>query len=232
MNSYKNILSILAVGLASAGSLQNLHAQEADYWPVQIGIEGGTTGLGGSVGWRFSDHLGVHGGINYFSYSHDEEIEGINYDAKLKLLSEPLTLDWYPWKERSFRVSIGALFNQNRLSGQGFGNPADTVEIGGDPYGWAAVGPLTIKIKHEPVAPYLSIGGNLFYFDDAHRWAFTGEIGVFYTGDASVELSRNTGAVPLPGIDPSLEREEREIEDEANDFPIWPVVKVGISFSF
>ena len=38
-------------------------------------------------------------------------------------MSEPFTFDIYPWKEHSFRISVGLQFNQNQLTGT-----ADTPE--------------------------------------------------------------------------------------------------------
>jgi hypothetical protein len=46
----------------------NAHANEAQEersYPISINAEVGTTGIGGTVGWRFHDHFGVRGGMHY-----------------------------------------------------------------------------------------------------------------------------------------------------------------------
>jgi len=43
-------------------------ATPAEINPYSIGVEAGTTGIGGNLGWRFSDYLGVETGFDYFNY--------------------------------------------------------------------------------------------------------------------------------------------------------------------
>src|SRR6187402_3090167 len=64
------------------------------YRPLTLGVEAGTTGVGGSLGWRLADHWGVRSGFDYFQFSeNDVDIKSLTYSAKLQLKSEPLTLD-------------------------------------------------------------------------------------------------------------------------------------------
>ena len=87
------------------------------YQPFTVGVEAGTTGAGGGANWRFSNHLGVGGAFDYLSYSYNGKVEDGNFNVRLRLMSEPLTLNLYPWKNHSFRISAGLLFNQNQLTG-------------------------------------------------------------------------------------------------------------------
>ena len=80
------------------------------------------------------------------------------------------------------------------------------------------------------VAPYLSIGGNLLYFDDAHRWALGGELGVAYAGDTTVSLTR-TGP-PSALIDAAVSREQHRAQDWVNQFNWIPVVRLMVTYSF
>jgi hypothetical protein len=188
-----------------------------DYRPVTLGIEAGTTGLGGSLSWRFADHWGVRSGIDYLEYSDSGfPIKALTYDAKIRIMSEPLTLDIYPWAKSSFRISAGVQFNQNRLTGT-----ADDTANG--------LGELNLEIEQQPVNPYLSIGGNFFYFDRAHHWAMGGELGVAYTGDPKVSLTSGRSG---PGIDAAVGLVKSGVEDYADKFRWWPVVKIFVSYSF
>src|SRR5437899_765247 len=92
-----------------------------------------------------------------------------------------------------------------------------------------AVGTLNLRAKQDPVNPYLSIGGNFFYFDRAHHWSFGGELGVVYTGDPKVDLTRTGG--PNTAIDAALAKEQAKVRDRIKDFKYWPVIKLGITFS-
>jgi hypothetical protein len=223
----------LSVILACAASALPLRAEDTNRppnYPFTLGLEAGTTGLGGSASWRFADHFGVRGGFDYFSYTRNGNIEDVNYHATLRLMSEPLTFDLYPSKQRSFHVSVGALFNQNRLSGTGTGNNG-SVTLDGQTFPTSEVGSLNLRIEQHPLDPYLSIGGNFFYFDKAHHWAFGGELGAAYTGQPRVGLTRS-GGIASPTIDSALQSEQQKVEHQARQWQFWPVLKLGVSCSF
>ncbi|MGB7768222.1 MAG: hypothetical protein WBN22_05135, partial [Verrucomicrobiia bacterium] len=191
------------------------------YQPFTVGAEVGTTGFGGAANWRFSNHFGVGGGFDYFSYSYSGNIQGNNFDAKLRLQSEPLTLDLYPWKRSSFHVSVGGLFNQNHLTGTATGN---NINLNGTTYS----GTLNLDIKQQAVDPYAAIGGNL-YFDRGHHVSLGGELGVIYTGNPRVNLTANT----TPAANPSdVQAQQDKIQHYAKDAQFWPVLKVSLNFSF
>jgi hypothetical protein len=199
------------------------------YLPWTVGVEAGTTGFGGSGSWRFANHWGLRFGGDFLEDSDNNmEIKGIHYDTKLRLLSEPLTLDIYPWHKHSFHISLGMMFNQNQLTGTA--TDSGTITIGGIEYPTPLVGTLNMKIVQQPVNPYLSIGGNFFYFDRAHHWALGGELGVVYAGDATASLNR-TGP-PSAAIDAAMVIEQGRLQDYADRYRWYPVLKLAVSFSF
>ena len=220
---------LILIFLIATASLVSGQAPEGDApRPVNVGLEVGTTGPGISASWRFADHFGVRAGFNYFRYEHNDEIEDVEYDATLRLMSEPLTFNYYPWRRSSFFISAGVLFNQNRLTGTGTGQ--GTIDLGGTTFPAAVVGTLNLEVEHQPVNPYLSIGGNL-YFDKAKHWSLGAELGVFYSGNSEVDLTR-TGGIPDPSIDAAVENERRQVEDYADKATFWPVAKISLNFSF
>ena len=200
------------------------------YRPWIVGIEAGTQGLlGTSASWRFSDHLGVRLGADYTEWSFsDVKIGGTHYDARVRLLAEPLTCDFYPWQNSSFRASLGLLFNQNELTGSA--SHSGITIIDGQPFPTDQVGSLNLRIRQPPVNPYLSISGNLFYFDHAHHWALGGELGVAYTGDAEASVTRS--GAPSPLIDAAVRRAQKRAQDYADQLKFWPVAKIMVTFSF
>jgi hypothetical protein len=224
-----NFISLMIAGTASiflslAGSAG---AQAPDYRPLSLSAEAGTTGVGGALRFRFSDHFGVRGGGNWFEYSENgQEIEGVTYNAKLRLQSEPLTLDIYPWKKHSFYVSVGALFNQHRLTGTAPGG--QSVTVGGTDFVLGPNESLELKVEQQPVAPYLSIGGNFFYFDRGQHLSLGGELGVFYGGDPKVSLTSTSAAIPQSALD----AEVQEVRNKANDYKFWPVLKLVLTYAF
>ncbi len=229
MKCIKNILTkalvfapIALTGMVSRAedtqTLTEADSSHASYQPFTIGAEIGTLGAGGAVNWRFSDHFGVGAAFDYFSYNYHTTIEGIDFDNnRLRLMSEPVTLNLYPSKNHSFHLSIGALFNQNQLTGSKTG----TVDLDGTPY----TGTVNLEIKQQPLNPYVSIGGNL-YFDKGHHVSLGGELGVVYTGDPQVSLS-------APGAPPSaIAGEESQIHNYAKKAQFWPIAKLSLNYSF
>jgi hypothetical protein len=192
------------------------------YRPLTLGVEAGSTGLGGSISWRFADHWGARTGFDYFEVSDSSvSVGSFHYNVKARLMSEPLTFDIYPWKKHSIHISAGVMFNQNQATG----TATDTGDIFFD-----RGNSLTLKATQLPVSPYLSIGGNFFYFDRAHHWGLGGELGVAYTGDADVSLSWSGG--PRPGLDAFWRHEQSRVEDWASQLRFFPVIKLAVSYSF
>ena len=239
----KRILSLLGVVLTCV--LTNLSTQTAtaaeesaapDYRPFTLGAEAGTTGVGGAFNWRFTDHFGARAGFHYFSISdNNKDIEGISYNTDLTLMSEPLALDIYPWKTKSFRITVGVLLNQNELEGSTDAVPGQTfVPIGdsGTTYDIGALGNLNLNVEQMPVSPYIAIGMN-FYLDKARHWSIGGEIGVAYTGSPDVALSTGSGAESTnPGLQQDLNSEAQEIENWAEKLEFYPIIKVSVNYSF
>jgi hypothetical protein len=203
-----------------------------DYRTWTLGAEIGTTGIGGFGSWRFAPHLGLRAGFDYFQWTEDNlHIENLYYNAKVRLMSEPFTLDIYPWQKHSFRISAGVMFNQNQLTGSSSG--LGPVTIGDQVFQFPQVGTLNLKMEQQLVNPYLSIGGNFLYFDRAHHWALGGELGVAYTGDAKVSLTRTSMGGPLSGvIDAAVSREQQKAQDWANQYKWFPVIKLTVTYSF
>lgn len=230
MNTKKQCLyaaSLMVCGLlpftASAAEATTSEFPELPlYRPFTLGLEAGTTGFGGAVSWRFADHWGARFGFNGFEYSDNRYvIKDLEYDAKIRVMSEPLTLDIYPWKAHSFHISVGIQFNQNQVTG----SAVDSGTI----IPPAVIGTVNLNVEQQPVNPYLSIGGNFFYFDRAHRWALGGELGVAYTGEPKVSL---TSSLSGPVIDAALQYEESRIKEYADKFKWWPVAKLMVNYSF
>jgi hypothetical protein len=194
------------------------------YQPFSLGAEAGTTGFGGATGWRFANHFGLVGGMDYFNFSLNRTISGIPYSARLRMMSEHAGLNLYPWKNHSFYLSLGAYFNQNRLTGDAVSD--GTLAVNGFPV--PAGDFVNLKYEQQPVDPYVAIGGNL-YFDKAKHFSLGAELGAFYLGNPKVSI----GATP-PGAVPQsdLDSYQQQVEDDLKKVPVWPVLKISICYSF
>ena len=191
--------------------------------PFSIEADAGSTGCGGTVNWRFANHFGLRAGLDYFQYTYSSSVQDVNYNLKFDLLSEPVTLDLYPFRKSTFHVSLGGLINENDITG--VNGSSQNVVINGNSYGVPA-NALHMRLKQPSALPYAGLGGNL-YLGKQHRWFLGGEIGVAY-GRWDASFSDSTFTIPPAEI----ASEKNKIQNEANKYPVWPVIKVGIGYSF
>jgi hypothetical protein len=141
----------------------------------------------------------------------------------LQFLYEPLTLDVFPWTRSSFHIRLGVVFNEMELDGSASGS----ITLNHDTY----TGSVGLRIQQQIADPYLGIRGNLFYFDHAHHWAMTGELGVMYSGDPRVSLNGQSSPAS-PTFASDLATVRGKIQHDANWIQFWPVASLGVSYSF
>lgn len=201
-------------------AMSEVTATPALFHPFTLGIEAGTTGVGIAGDWRFMNHLGVGAAFDYLPINYNGKIQGNNYDARLRLMSEPVTLNVYPWKNNTFHLSLGALFNENHLTGTTSGS----ITLNGTSYS----GTADLDIKQQLVNPYGTIGGKL-YFGSGRRVSLGLDLGAMYTGDPRVTLTAHT--IP-PAAAADVQAEQQKIKHYAKDAEVWPVLKLSLNFSF
>jgi hypothetical protein len=208
--------------LACALSSMNLHAQDSAslYHPLTFGAEIGTLGFGGSGTFRFADHFGVSAGFDYVEFGYHASIKNTEYDVRTRLMGEPVALCLYPEAEHSFHFKLGIEFNQNRITGT---NPGGTFTVNGNTY----PGTLNLNIQQQPISPYASFAGNLFYLDHAHHVSVGGEVGVMYTGTPRVGLTSSN-----PAATGDVDTARQQVIKYADYFKWVPILKVGLNYSF
>ena len=161
--------------------------------------------------------------MDYFKYSLNRTINDIPYNANLKLQSEFAALNVYPWKTSSFHFNLGAYFNQNQLNGSAISdgtlNVGNTTVPNGDT--------VILEYKQQPVEPYVSIGGNL-YFDKGHHVSLGGELGAFYLGNPRVRIYDTANVVPQSDRD----TQQQKLENNIKKVPVWPILKISLNYSF
>ncbi len=198
--------------------------------PGRLAIAGraGTLGLGGDVMINILPDLNLRLGVGALDLDYDDEFSDVDYDFELDLLTFPVTLDWYPFDDK-FYVSAGVVFNETDVTLDA--SYSGTVDIGGTTYTAAEVGVLSGGLGFENVAPYIGIGwGNAF--GRSRRWGFLADLGVAFTGSPDVALSATGTLAADPTFRANLERERADIEEDLEDFKIYPVLSMNLYFRF
>lgn len=220
-------LRTLALSVASVVTLSAAPALAGD-GTLAFGATAGTLGVGPEVSFRPMEGLGVRGSINWLSFSRDEDVNDINYEGDLGLLSVGAMLDWYPF-DGGFRVSAGGRWNGNEIDLSA--TPANAVTIGGTTYTPAEIGRLTGTVEANPFAPVLTIG----WGGDLSRGLTVGvEAGIMYQGAPEITNLRARGGLleSDPGLLGDLEDEEERIEDKVDSYQVWPVFQLMLLYRF
>ncbi len=195
----------------------------------------GTQGIGADLGYKVTPKFGARANFNYFTYSHDDTIEDVDYDADLDLTTAGALLDYHPF-EGNFRITGGAYYNGNGLDLEGKLAEGASYEIGGNTYTTDELGSLEGDVDFNSFAPYFGIGWGTS--TDSGSWAFSLDLGAMYQGSPDVsldaknqdtldEINDQTGR----DLGKDLDKEASDIEDDV-DYGFYPVVSVGVTYRF
>ena len=205
---------------------------------VAIAGKAGTLGAGAELTVSLSPQVNVRLGLNSYNYSDRREASGIEYDGEAKLRTGTALLDWHPGG-RGFRLTGGAVYNDTTIEGSSLPPASGIYNIGGVPVPASLVGTLDAKADFDPLVPYAGLGwGNAVAPNK--RLGFFLDLGVIFQGKADVTLipriPANSPINTTPGAREALgillRREEQDLEDEAADYDLYPVVAIGVSYRF
>lgn len=190
-----------------------------------VGLKAGTYGWGADFGVALTDLWTVRGSFHRLDVSESESIDDIDYDADLELGGEGILVDLFPMRGQ-FRLTAGVFSNRNDLALLAV--PTTDVEIGNNTYTPAEIGTLTTGVGFDDTAPYLGLGwGNVARGSSRVRFVF--DVGVLLQG--SPEVAPITASAGM--VDPAdLDLERFDIEDDLEDFDLWPVLNLGIAIRF
>ncbi|UUR07569.1 hypothetical protein [Sphingomonas glaciei] len=195
---------------------------------VGVGITGGTLGVGPEVGWR-STNFGVRGSATFFSLSRGVDSDGIEYDGDLKLRSFGGSLDFYPGGG-GFRLSGGVRVGKNRVELTASPAATTSVEVGDATYTGAQIGTLSGEVRAKKVAPTLTLG----YGGGVGSGVYFGiDAGAMFQGKPRVRSLTATGPIAAnAAFQTQLANERREIEDDIDNFKVYPILQLGLGYRF
>lgn len=195
-----------------------------------VALKLGTLGPGADLTVGVLSTLNLRLNVNGFSYKLDMEDEehsedSVDLSSKFKWFTAGAMLDWHPGGG-IFRISSGMFLNNNEVNISA--NVNKRVEIGDNEY-WLSN--VHGKISFDNVVPYFGIGlGNA---SSGGRWQVALDLGVLLQGSPKVELSATASDPQVqPFLDVDVEKERRNFEDDLKAFDLYPVLALGISYSF
>jgi hypothetical protein len=194
-----------------------------------IGTQAGTTGIGAEAQYQVTPGLVVRGTADFLGYSRDTTYDDINYTGRLKFATAGAFVDWHPFQSWLF-LSGGVYFGQRKVSLAA--TPTTNVNIDGVNYTPAQVGTLTGAVKTSSAQPFLGFGiDNTFV--GAPGLGFKAMVGVAFSSSPAVALASSGGLLSNdPTFQARLNNERNRIRDDARDFQYFPVINVGLTYSF
>ncbi|WP_104499822.1 ornithine uptake porin CarO [Acinetobacter indicus] len=244
MKSLHKILAISVLATAAGSAMAADQTVVTDegvstfsfFKPAAVRAEVGTTGYGGAISWSANPYVGVTLGYNGgdISWSDDISVNGTKYDLDMDNNLTYLNAEIRPWANWFYMAAgVGYIDNDYGLESRTGANGVITVDGNRYQTVGASTGRVTGDLSYKNnIAPYVGIGFSPAITD---RWGVFGEIGAFYNGNPSVNLSSTGNFEALdpnaPDFDTALRNEEREIAND-NEYEWLPVAKLGVSFRF
>lgn len=192
-----------------------------------VGVTGGVGTLGFNLGanYKFNDYLAVGGSLNHYSYNRNADYKGVNYNANLKLSSEILYVNLYPFGG-GFHLTGGWMHNGNSLSMAGVPDQNGNYTFNGNTYSAAQVGTVTAGMAFKSSATYLGIGwgGN-------GRWGMTFDVGAMNQGAPTFNLNVS-GANNNPQLQNDVSQQRDIIQQDVSSFTWYPQIALGFYFHF
>ncbi len=217
---------ITAVALTTLTCCNLASAEAFDTFAVTAKF--GTLGFGVEATTPLTNQVNLRGGFNHWSTDDDGVKDDITYKVDVDLTTFGLMADWHPFNN-GFRASAGLYVNKSDLSMDA--SASATYTIGDTVYTAAEVGKLDGTVDFDTIAPYIGIGwGNALSSQGDLR--FNADLGVLFQGGPDVNLTATGTAASDPGFANDIAKEEKQLQDDVDDFEVWPVISIGVSYSF
>lgn len=221
--------------LATVAAMHSALAAE-----VTWGAEIGTTGAGINAGIPISPQDGLHVrvGANYLRrYAFSRKTEQVAYDFKASLRTIDFLLDWHPWRN-GFRLTAGAIYNDNVVNAIGTPNRVATFNFNNETFNTTQIGKLVGQLDFPTLAPYVGIGWQ--NHDRGERgWSLSSDFGIMYQGSPRTTLAVGGCVLPADACDlaqrllaPAIVSETGRLNEDLRKYRFFPVARVGLHYRF
>ncbi len=218
MNKSRCHVAVLALGALFTQSA----IADDNLW---FGVKAGTLGLGLEETWRPVPYLDLRAGLNKYDYNMGGSQAGVDYDSDLKLDSTYVTAN-FRVPLNPFRFTVGVFSNGNELSMVSQGAIGT---IGGVSYLPSEIGTLRSTTSFESTAPYLGFGFDFRAFD---KVGINLDFGFLWQDSPIVTMTSDGTLSGDPVFDAALELERQELENDLEDFEVYPVISLGFAVNF
>jgi len=206
-----------------------------------VGFRAGTLGTGIEIATPLAGRINLRSGFNFFAFTDPFSIDGVGYDARLRLQSSQTTLDWFMG---GFHISPGFLYFKSGMTAPTSVGPGRTFVLGTQTFLNSVDDPVTGSssvIYPRKFAPLLLFGyGNLLPRSGQHL-SLPVEVGVAYTGAPLINVALNGTACVTDGCvnfsqnadaQKFLKQEIQILNEDLKHYPVFPIATVGLAYRF
>ncbi|HWP94355.1 MAG TPA: hypothetical protein VNL72_01275 [Gammaproteobacteria bacterium] len=194
-----------------------------------ITVKAGTLGLGLELQQALTKRFALRVGLNDYTYEYDTTKDDVNYSFDFNLESKALMLDWHPFAG-TFRLTAGMYRNDNALNGQA--EAASSYQIGNRTYTPSEIGTLYSDITFDDTATYFGLGWGISPDSDG-GFGIAVDLGLLKQGTPTVDLRAEGGTlVSDPQFQSDIQQEEQNLQEDLEEFDVYPVVSLGLSYRF
>lgn len=224
------IKHLCIASLLSAASFAATASEEASSNIASYGSLG-TQGIGAGVSVRLNESSALRLELNGLSVSKDFTEDSINYEGKLKNTSIAALYDWHFSPDSTFRATAGLVFNDGGIEASGTSGVAGSYTVGGTTVSAGAGERVDVNADFRKISPYLGIGWSRVAKEKGI--SVFGDIGAFYAKpNVRLSLSPTLGTVVNAADPNAVERETEKIQDRFDKLKWYPVLRVGLKYTF
>lgn len=221
-----NMKKVQHILLAIVAAIFFAPVAQAQTSTIGIGLKASTLGAGLELVGHVSPHFNVRGVANGLNISRNTTQSNVAYDGKLNLFTAGVIVDYLPFTHSGFRLSLGGLYDNNKLSLIGTPTGGNYV-INNNTYTAAQVGSLYSSVTFNKFAPYVGIGYGNAVADTGLSFSF--DLGVLYQGSPKATLAATGSAA---GLAADVQAEQAQLQSDLKNYKLWPVLGLGLDYSF
>ncbi len=197
---------------------------------INLALKVSTLGVGVDISTPISEIISTRFNMNGATYGVTESSDGIDFEGDFTLFTAGLLVDYYPFIN-NFRFSSGVYYNGNGFTGSSKPSAGTTVDINGQEYTINELGSLDSEISFNTIAPYLGLG----WGNNTHEkgWGVIFDLGVLYHGSGTANLTAVGASDTIVNeIENDIVQEEKKINDDLEKVKFYPVVALGVNYTF
>ena len=218
---------------------------------VALGMSVSSLGIGGELAVSLTRLVNLRAGAYYFSFTADRTDTNIPFTANVRVQSEQVSVDWYPF-HGGFRLSPGVMFGSSNRAFGGATVPAgNSFTLNHVTYYSGVAGPIqasgAVDFRH--TAPTFTVGwGNwIRHAGDGRQPShlmFPFEAGVVFNGDPKTALNFTGVVCSSPSqqscsnittdaqVQANIQVERKRLQDDANWLRFYPIIAGGVIYRF